>query len=181
MQEIKATTIVAARKNGQSAIAGDGQVTLGNTVMKGSANKIRKLYNGDVLAGFAGSVTDAFILFELFTKQLETYKGNLKRSVVEFGKEWRNDKFLRRLEAMLIVLDKDNLFVLSGNGDIVEPDDDIVAIGSGGMFALSAGKALLQNTELDADEIVKKSLEIAASICIYTNTNIVVEKVGDKK
>ncbi|MCC7431141.1 ATP-dependent protease subunit HslV [bacterium] len=178
MIEIKATTIVAVRRNGKCAIAGDGQVTLGSTVMKSTANKIRKLNEGNVLAGFAGSVTDAFILFDIFSQQLEKYKGNLRRAILEFGKEWRNDKFLRRLEAMLIVVDKDSLFVLSGNGDIIEPDEDIIAIGSGGMFALSAGKALLENTELEAKEIVTKALEIASSICIYTNKNIVVETVG---
>jgi len=175
MEQIKGTTILGIKKNNTVAIGGDGQVTLGNTVMKSRANKIRKLYNDNIIAGFAGTTADAFTLFELFEKKLKEYKGNLKRSAVELAKEWRSDRILRRLEAMIIVGDADNLLVITGLGDVLEPDDDIVAIGSGGTYALAAARALSQNTKLGSEEIIRKSLAIAADICIYTNHNFVVE------
>ena len=171
---IKATTILAVRQNGGVALGGDGQVTFGDTVMKSSAQKVRKIREGKVLAGFAGSVADAFTLFEKFEEKLERYPGNLSRAAVELAKDWRADKFLRRLEAMLAVADRDHLYVLSGNGDVIQPDDEIVAIGSGGGYALAAARALKQHTELSAAEIVRKGLEIAGDICIYSNQNITV-------
>jgi ATP-dependent HslUV protease subunit HslV len=169
-----ATTILAVRKDGRVALGGDGQVTLGDTIMKSSAQKVRKLRDGKVLAGFAGSVADAFTLFEKFEEKLERYPGNLSRAAVELAKEWRSDKFLRRLEALLAVADEENLYMLSGNGDVIEPDDEIVAIGSGGAYALAAARALKEHSDLDAPEIVRKALEIAGEICIYTNRNITV-------
>ncbi|MDK2822121.1 MAG: ATP-dependent HslUV protease, peptidase subunit HslV [Clostridia bacterium] len=173
-----ATTIVAVKKDKKVAMAGDGQVTFGqNTIMKHQAKKVRKLYNGNVVAGFAGSVADAFTLFEKFEGKIEENHGNLKKAAVELAKEWRSDKVLRRLEAMLIVADKEAILVLSGNGEVIEPDDGVVAIGSGGSFALAAARALKDNTELSPTEIVQKSLEIAASICVYTNHNITVEEL----
>jgi len=171
------TTILAVRHRGQSVLAGDGQVTFGQTVMKQSARKIRRLYNDRILAGFAGSAADSFALFARFESKLEQYRGNLERSVVELAKDWRSDRILRRLEAMLIVLDKNATFLLSGTGDLIEPDDGIVAIGSGGPYALSAARALAANTELDARVIAEKSMQIAGDICIYTNTNIVIEEL----
>lgn len=177
MDKIKATTIVAVKKENSVAIAGDGQVTFGDTVFKGKAKKIRKIKEYNVLTGFAGGAADAFALFEKFEEHLEAYKGNLKKASVELAKEWRSDKALRVLDAMLIVADKNNILVLSGNGDIIEPDDGIVAIGSGGSYAYAAGKALLTHTEMTADEIAKEALNIASSICIYTNSNISVEKI----
>ena len=175
---LHATTIVAVKKGNKSAIAGDGQVTMGqNTIMKSTAKKIRRLYNGNVIVGFAGSVSDAFTLSERFEEKLEQYGGNLKRAAVELAKDWRKDKVLRNLEAMLIAVDKDTLLVISGTGEIIEPDDGVIAIGSGGKYALSAAKALYYNTELEPKEIVVKSLEIAASICVYTNNNITVEEI----
>jgi len=172
------TTIVAVKKGDSVAVAGDGQVTFGqSTIMKHQAKKVRKIYNGKVAAGFAGSVADAFTLFEKFEGKIEENNGNLKRAAVELAKEWRSDKVLRKLEAMLIVADKDNLLVLSGNGEIIEPDDNVIAIGSGGSFALAAARALLENTDLTAREIVFKSLEIAASICVFTNNHITVEEL----
>jgi ATP-dependent HslUV protease subunit HslV len=170
------TTIIGVKKDGRIAIGGDGQVTLGNSVMKASANKIRRLFDDKVLAGFAGATADAFTLFEKFESKLKDYKGNLKRAAVELAKDWRSDKYLRRLEAMIIVADKDNLLVISGTGDVLEPDDDVIAIGSGGNYALAAAKALL-DSKLSAREIVEKSLSIAAEICIYTNNNIRIEEV----
>ena len=171
-----ATTIVAVRQNGVSAIAGDGQVTFGgNTVMKHKAKKVRRLYHGKILAGFAGSVADAFTLFGKFETKLEEYNGNLVRSAVELAKEWRTDRVLRNLEALLIVMDREKLLVVSGNGEVIEPDDNIAAIGSGGSFALSAARALVKHSDLSAEQIVKESLDIAADICIYTNHNITVE------
>ena len=158
-------------------MASDGQVTFGDTVMKQSARKIRKLYNDRILAGFAGSAADSFALFSRFESKLEQYRGNLERSAVELAKDWRTDRILRRLEAMLIVLDKTTTFLLSGNGDLIEPDDGIVAIGSGGPFALAAAKALANNTDLDARAIAEKSMAIASEICIYTNAQIVVEEL----
>lgn len=170
------TTIIGVKKDGRIAIGGDGQVTLGNSVMKASANKIRRLFDDKVLAGFAGATADAFTLFEKFESKLKDCKGNLKRAAVELAKDWRSDKYLRRLEAMIIVADKDNLLVISGTGDVLEPDDDVIAIGSGGNYALAAAKALL-DSKLSAREIVEKSLSIAAEICIYTNNNIRIEEV----
>jgi len=170
-----ATTIVAVKKGESVAIAGDGQVTFSqNMIMKSTAKKVRKLYNGRVLVGFAGSVADAITLCEKFEEKLEQNSGNLQKSVVELAKEWRQDKILRRLEALMVVADRDHLFVVSGSGEVVEPDDNIAAIGSGGPYALAAARALLQNTDLSAAEIAKKALEIAASICVYTNNNITV-------
>ncbi|MGB7604255.1 MAG: ATP-dependent protease subunit HslV [Lutisporaceae bacterium] len=175
---LHATTIIAVKKGDKSAIAGDGQVTMGqSTIMKSTAKKIRRLYNGNVIIGFAGSVADAFTLSERFEEKLEQYSGNLKRSAVELAKDWRKDKVLRNLEAMLIAVDKETLLVISGTGEIIEPDDGIIAIGSGGNYALAAAKALYYNTEMDAKDIVVKSLEIASSICVFTNNNISVEEI----
>jgi len=171
------TTILAVRHRGQSVLAGDGQVTFGQTVMKQNARKIRRLYNDTILAGFAGSAADSFALFARFESKLEQYRGNLSRSAVELARDWRTDRILRRLEAMLIVLDKDATFLLSGTGDLIEPDDGIVAIGSGGPYALSAARALAGNTELDAKAIAQKSMQIAGEICIYTNANIAIEEL----
>lgn len=175
MQQAHATTVVAVRKNGQVAIGGDGQVTLGNTVMKGNATKVRRLANGTVIAGFAGSVSDAFALFERFETKMSEYNNNLLRAAVELGKDWRTDKYLRQLEALLAVADKERSLLLAGTGEIIEPEDGILAIGSGGSFALAAARALTKHTDLDAQAIVRESLEIAGDICIYTNKNIVVE------
>ncbi len=176
MTDIKfhATTILAVRREGRVALGGDGQVTLGDTVMKSTAQKVRRLREGKVLAGFAGSVADAFTLFEKFEEKLERYPGNLTRAAVELAKEWRSDRYLRRLEAQLVVADREGLLLVSGNGDVIQPDDDIVAIGSGGGFALAAARALQSSTELSAAEIVRRGLEIAGEICIYTNLNITV-------
>lgn len=168
-----ATTILAYRTDKKAVIGGDGQVSFGHTVMKGNATKIRALHGGKVLAGFAGSTADAFNLFDMFEKFLETRKGDLLKAVIDFSKEWRKDKFLRRLEAMMIVLNTEHIFVLSGNGDVVEPEDGkIASIGSGGNYALSAARALERHAHLDPDILVKESLEIAAELCIYTNNNI---------
>ena len=175
MEPIKATTVIAVRKNGQVAIAGDGQITLGNVVMKHRAKKIRRLYNETILAGFAGSAADAFTLFSRFETKLETHKGQLLRSVVELVKDWRSDKYLRKLEAMLLVADADHLFVVSGTGDLIEPDEGIVAIGSGGSFAYAAAKALAKHTDKTARELAVEAMEIASEICIYTNSHISVE------
>lgn len=172
-----ATTILAVKRNGQVAIAGDGQVSLGQTVMKKSARKIRRLNEGAVLAGFAGSTADAFTLFEKFEGKLKECSGNLTRAAVELAKDWRTDRILRRLEALLIVADKESLYTISGNGDVIEPDDGICAIGSGGMYALAAARALAKKTPLSAREIAEESLHIAADICIYTNDNIAVETI----
>ncbi|MGE3955875.1 MAG: ATP-dependent protease subunit HslV [Vicinamibacterales bacterium] len=174
---IHSTTILAVRHRGQSVLAGDGQVTFGQTVMKQSAKKIRRLYNDRILAGFAGSAADSFALFARFEAKLDQYRGNLERSVVELAKDWRSDRILRRLEAMLIVLDRNSTFLLSGTGDLIEPDDGIVAIGSGGPYALAAARALAANTDLDARTIALKAMQLAGEICIYTNTNIVVEEL----
>lgn len=177
MENLRATTILAVKKNGKIAIAGDGQVTLGATIVKGKAKKIRKLYNGTIVAGFAGAAADAFSLFDKFESKLEEYQGNLKRASVELAKDWRTDKIMRKLEAMLIVADKEDLLIISGNGDVLEPDEGIAAIGSGGNYAYSAAKALCKHTDLEAKDIVKESLMIAADICIYTNSNISVLEV----
>jgi ATP-dependent HslUV protease subunit HslV len=171
------TTILAVRHRGFAVLAGDGQVTFGQTIVKQGARKIRRLYNDRILAGFAGSAADSFALFSRFESKLEQYRGNLERSAVELAKDWRSDRILRRLEAMLIVLDKTTTFLLSGNGDLIEPDDGIVAIGSGGPFALAAAKALAHNTDLGARAIAEKAMAIAAEICIYTNGNIVLEEL----
>jgi ATP-dependent HslUV protease subunit HslV len=174
----RATTIVAVRHNGAVALGGDGQVTMGDTVLKASAQKIRKLKDGRVLAGFAGSVADAFALFEKFEEKLERYPGNLPKACVELAKDWRTDRFLRRLEALLAVADEKHLFVISGDGNVVEPDDEIAAIGSGGGYALAAARALKATSALPARDIVRTSLEIAADICIYTNRNISIIELG---
>jgi ATP-dependent HslUV protease, peptidase subunit HslV len=170
------TTILAVRRNGTVVIGGDGQVTLGNTVMKGNARKVRRLYNGKVLAGFAGGTADAFTLFERFEGKLEKY-GNLTRAAIELAKDWRSDRYLRRLEALLLVGDPQSIFIISGNGDVIEPEYDNAAIGSGGPFAQAAARALTENTELDARTIVERALGIAADICIYTNRNLVIEEL----
>lgn len=173
-----ATTIVAVKKGSNVAIAGDGQVTMGETtIMKHTAHKVRRLYGGQVITGFAGSVADAFTLFEKFEGYLEACHGNLTKAAVELAKEWRSDHVMRNLEALLIVADKDTMLVLSGNGEVIEPDHGIVAIGSGGNFALAAGRALLENTDMPPREIAVKALEIAGSICVYTNSNITVEEI----
>jgi ATP-dependent HslUV protease subunit HslV len=177
MQNFHATTIVVARHRDRVAIGGDGQVTLGDTVVKGTAQKVRKLRDGRILAGFAGSVADAFTLFEKFEEKLERYPGNLPRAAVELAKEWRSDRYLRRLEALLAVADQDHLFLVSGDGNVIEPDDEVVAIGSGGSYALAAARALKLHSELSAAEIVRQALEIAGDICIYTNRNITVLEV----
>ncbi|MFK2824987.1 ATP-dependent protease subunit HslV [Bacillus sp. B190/17] len=180
MEQFHATTIFAVHHKGECAMSGDGQVTFGNAVvMKHTARKVRKLFNGKVLAGFAGSVADAFTLFELFEHKLEEYNGNLQRAAVELAKEWRSDKVLRRLEAMLIVMDRSNILLVSGTGEVIEPDDGILAIGSGGNFALAAGRALktYSGEYLTAREIAKASLEIAGEICVYTNDQIIVEEL----
>ena len=174
---LHSTTIIAVRHHDRAALAGDGQVTFGQTVVKQSAKKIRRLYNDRILAGFAGSAADSFALFSRFESKLEQFRGNLERSAVELAKDWRADRMLRRLEAMLIVLDKTSTFLLSGNGDLIEPDDGIVAIGSGGPYALAAAKALAANTDLGARAIAEKSMAIAGQICIYTNQQIVVEEL----
>ncbi|MGG5252958.1 ATP-dependent protease subunit HslV [Neobacillus sp. SM06] len=180
MSEFHATTIFAIHHNGECAMAGDGQVTFGNAVvMKHTAKKVRKIFNGRVLAGFAGSVADAFTLFEMFEGKLEEYNGNLQRAAVELAKQWRSDKVLRKLEAMLIVMNQEALLLVSGTGEVIEPDDGILAIGSGGNYALAAGRAMKQNAggHLSAKEIARASLEIAADICVYTNHNIIVEQL----
>ena len=171
------TTIIAVRHNGQVAMGGDGQVSVGNTIMKHSANKVRRMYSDKVIGGFAGATADAFSLFARFEEKLEKFQGNLPRSAVELAKDWRTDKLLRRLEAMLIVADKDHSFLISGNGDVIEADDGILAIGSGGMFAQSAAKALLKHSKLSAREIVEEAMDIAQSICVYTNSNLTIEEL----
>ncbi|MBM7692274.1 ATP-dependent HslUV protease subunit HslV [Peribacillus deserti] len=180
MGNFHATTIFAVHHKGQCAMSGDGQVTFGNAVvMKHTARKVRKIFNGKVLAGFAGSVADAFSLFEMFEGKLEEYNGNLQRAAVELAKQWRSDKVLRKLEAMLIVMDQNDLLLVSGTGEVIEPDDGILAIGSGGNYALSAGRALKRYSgdHLTAREIAKGSLEIASEVCVYTNSNIIVEEL----
>ena len=171
------TTILAVRHRDKAVLAGDGQVTLGQTIVKQSARKIRRLYNDRILAGFAGSAADSFALFGRFESKLEQYRGNLERSAVELAKDWRSDRILRRLEAMLVVLDKTSMFLLSGTGDLIEPDDGVMAIGSGGPYALAAAKALVRNTDLEARAIAERAMSIAGEICIYTNTNIFIEEL----
>ncbi|MCU0642845.1 MAG: ATP-dependent protease subunit HslV [bacterium] len=175
--KIRSTTILGVRHKGAVAMAGDGQVTFGDTIIKTGARKIRKMYDNSILVGFAGSAADALTLFEKFEAKLEQYHGNLSRAVVELAKEWRTDRYLRRLEAQLAVMDKQNSFLVSGTGDVIEPDDSILALGSGGPYALSAARALINHTKLNAKQIVEEAMKIAGSICIYTNTNIVVEEL----
>ena len=172
-----ATTILAVRRDDHAVLAGDGQVTLGNTVVKQGARKIRRLYNDHILAGFAGSAADSFALFSRFESKLEQYRGNLERSAVELAKDWRTDRALRRLEAMLIVLDRKSMFLLSGTGDLIEPDEGIIGIGSGGPFAQAAAKALSRHTALGAREIAQHAMTIASEICIYTNSNLTIEEL----
>lgn len=177
MQQFRGTTILSVRRGDVVVIGGDGQVSLGNTIMKGNAKKVRRLYNGQVLAGFAGGTADAFTLFERFEGKLETFDGQLVRSAVEMAKEWRTDKALRQLEALLLVADKHTSLMISGNGDVIEPELPLMAIGSGGHFAEAAARALYANTELDAKKVVEKSLKIASDICIYTNDNFTIESL----
>lgn len=177
MQQYDGTTIVSVRRKNKVVIGGDGQVSQGNTIMKSNAKKVRRLYKDQVLAGFAGGTADAFTLFERFEEQLEKHQGKLTRSAVELAKLWRTERSLRRLEALLVVADKESSLVVSGNGDVIEPEDSIMAIGSGGSFALSAARALVLNTELNAKDIVEKSLEIAAGICVYTNEVHTIEEL----
>lgn len=174
---IRSTTVICVRKDGKIALAGDGQVTLGETVIKQGARKIRRLYNGQILAGFAGSTADAFALFSRFESKLEEFRGNLPRASVELAKEWRTDRALRHLQALLVVADKENTFLLSGNGDLIEPDDGLASIGSGGPFALAAAKALLKHSNLTARQIAEEALNIAGNICIFTNLSISVEEL----
>ena len=176
MEQFRGTTIVSVRRNGKVAIAGDGQVSMGNTVMKGNARKVRQLAGGRVIAGFAGGTADAFTLFELFESKLEQY-GNLTRAAIELAKDWRTDRRLRRLEALLCVADTEASFVISGNGDVIEPENDLMAIGSGGPYAQAAALALLHNTELEAADIAKKAILIAGDICVFTNQNIIIEEL----
>jgi len=177
-RRVRATTVVAVRRDGAVAMGADGQVTMGDTVVKGTATKVRTLKDDRILAGFAGGVADAFTLFEKLEGKLERYPGNLTRACVELAKEWRMDRYLRRLEALLLVADQDHLFVVSGDGNVLEPDEDVAAIGSGGSFALAAARALRRRTEMDAGEIVRDALEIAAEICIYSNDRITVLELG---
>ena len=178
MQQYRGTTIVSVRRGNKVVIGGDGQVSQGNTVMKGNARKVRRLHKDQVLAGFAGGTADAITLLERFEEQLEQHRGKLQRAAVELAKLWRTERSLRRLEALLVVTDKESSLIVTGNGDVIEPEDSIMAIGSGGSFALSAARALLQNTELDAREIVEKSLMIAADICVYTNRTHSIEELA---
>jgi len=173
--ELRGTTIVSVRRGNTVAVGGDGQVTFGHTIMKGNAKKVRRLYNNKILAGFAGGTADAFTLFERFEAKLETHQGNLVRAAVELAKDWRTDRMLRRLEAMLVVADANASLIISGNGDVIEPENSLIAIGSGGPYAKAAASALMNNTDLDAKTITEKSLEIAASICIYTNRHFTIE------
>ncbi|MEE9344324.1 MAG: ATP-dependent protease subunit HslV [Methylococcales bacterium] len=177
MEQFRGTTIVSVRRNGRVVIGGDGQVSMGNTIMKGNARKVRRLFGGKVIAGFAGATADAFTLFERFEGQLEKHRGNLTRAAVELAKDWRTDRALRRLEALLAIADAEASLIISGTGDVIEPEHDLIAIGSGGPFAQSAALALLENTELEARDIVEKSLGIAADICIYTNHNRTIEEL----
>tara|TARA_B100001123_G_scaffold358933_1_gene414105 strand:+ start:176 stop:703 length:528 start_codon:yes stop_codon:yes gene_type:complete len=171
------TTILSVRHKGKVAMAGDGQVTLGNTVVKSSARKLRRMYHDKIVGGFAGSTADAFSLFSKFEEKLEKFQGNLTRSAVELAKDWRTDKMLRRLEAMLVVMDRDQSLLLSGTGDVIEPDDGIIGIGSGGMYAYAAAKAMVMHSEKEAKEIVEESMKIACAICIYTNSNLIIEEL----
>ena len=176
-ERVRSTTVLLVRREGRVAMAGDGQVTVGETVMKASARKVRRLYNDKILAGFAGATGDAFSLLTRFEGKLEQYHGNLDRAAIELSKEWRTDKILRNLEALLIVADDKNSFLLSGNGDVISPDDGLLAIGSGGSYALAAARALVKNTEMSAREIAAEAMSIAGEICIYSNSNIIVEEL----
>ncbi len=178
MEQYRGTTILSVRRNDTVVIGGDGQVSLGNTIMKGNAKKVRRLYKDQVIAGFAGGTADAFTLFERFEAKLETHGGQLVRAAVELAKDWRTDRALRRLEALLAVANKEASLIVTGNGDVIQPEDDLIAIGSGGAFAQAAARALLENTELDAREVVTKGLAIAADICVYTNRNFTVEELS---
>ena len=178
LSDVHATTVLAVRANGTVAMGGDGQVTMGDTVVKGSARKVRSLKDGTILAGFAGAVADAFTLFEKLEEKLERYPANMTKAVVELAKDWRMDRYLRRLDALLAVADADHLFLVSGTGDVIQPDDDVLAIGSGGSFALAAARALKEHSDLDAPAIVQRALEIAGDICIYTNRDIIVLELG---
>ncbi|MDN3516649.1 ATP-dependent protease subunit HslV [Aquisalimonas lutea] len=177
MEQFRGTTILAVRRNGRVALGGDGQVSLGNTVMKGNARKVRRLYHDEVLAGFAGGTADAFTLFERFEGQLEKHRGNLARAAVELAKDWRSDRALRRLEALLVVADRELTLMISGNGDVIEPERDLISIGSGGPYAQAAATALLDNTELDARAITENALNIAADICVFTNRHLTIEEL----
>lgn len=178
MEQYRGTTIVSVRRNGKVVIGGDGQVSMGNTVMKGNARKVRRLYNDKVIAGFAGGTADAFTLFERFEAKLQTYNGQLTRAAVELAKDWRSDRALRKLEALLAVANEEASLIVTGNGDVIQPEDDLISIGSGGPFAQSAAKALLENTELDARTITEKALTIAGDICVYTNHNFTIEELA---
>ncbi|MCB1798840.1 MAG: ATP-dependent protease subunit HslV [Gammaproteobacteria bacterium] len=177
METIRGTTILSVRRGGKVVIGGDGQVSMGNTVMKGNARKVRRLYKGQVLAGFAGATADAFTLFERFEGKLEKHSGNLTRAAVELAKDWRTDRMLRRLEALLLVADREASLILTGTGDVVEPEDSLMAIGSGGPYAQAAARAMLDTTELSAREVVERGLNIAADICVFTNHNLVIEEL----
>lgn len=177
MEQFRGTTILSVRRGNQVVIGGDGQVTLGNTVMKGNARKVRRLYKDKVIAGFAGGTADAFTLFERFESKLEMHQGHLVRAAVELAKDWRTDRILRRLEAVLAVADSKSSLIITGNGDVIEPEESLIAIGSGGAFAQAAARALMENTELSAKDIVKKALKIAADICIYTNNHLTIEEL----
>jgi ATP-dependent HslUV protease subunit HslV len=172
------TTILSVRREGEVALGGDGQVSLGNTIMKGNAKKVRRLYHGKVIAGFAGGTADAFTLFERFEAQLEKHQGNLVKAAVELAKDWRTDRALRKLEALLAVADEKNSLIITGNGDVIEPEDSLIAIGSGGPFAQASARALLENTELSAEEIVQKGLQIASDICVFTNNHFTIEHIS---
>jgi len=181
LEQYRGTTILSVRRNGKVVIGGDGQVTLGNTVMKGNARKVRRLYNNEIIAGFAGGTADAFTLFERFEAKLEQHGGNLTRAAVELAKDWRSDRILRKLEALLAVADKEASLIITGNGDVIQPEDDLIAIGSGGPFAQAGARALMDNTNLEAKDIVEKGLEIAGNICIYTNHNRTIEVLNYQK
>jgi ATP-dependent HslUV protease subunit HslV len=176
--QFRSTTIVAVRRDGKAAMAGDGQVSLGQTIMKGHAKKVRRIADGKVVAGFAGATADAFTLLDRFEAKLKEHRGSLQRSAVELAKDWRTDRYLRRLEAMLVVMDAESTLLISGTGDVINPDEGVIAIGSGGSYALAAARALLRNTDLSASDIARRSLEIAAEICVYTNDEIIVEEMG---
>jgi len=179
LEQFRGTTILSVRRNGKVVVGGDGQVSMGNTVMKGNARKVRRLYDGRVIAGFAGGTADAFTLFERFEAKLEKHSGNLTRSAVELAKDWRTDRMLRRLEALLVVADKETSLIITGNGDVIEPENSLMAIGSGGPYAQAAARALLENSEHDARTIVEKGLGIAADICVFTNSNLTIEELDE--
>ncbi len=176
-RQVRSTTVIAVQRDGKVAMAGDGQVSMGDTIVKGNARKVRTIYNGTILVGFAGATADAFTLFDRFEAKIKEYNGDLTRSSVELAKEWRTDRMLRRLEALLLVADRSRMYLVSGNGDVIEPEHGVIAVGSGGNYALSAARALLENTELGAREIAERSLEIAADICVYTNHSVIVEEI----